>query len=382
MKKKIIRVTAVPASLNLLKGQLKFLNNYFEVIGVSSPIENHLEEISKREGIHIEAIEINRRISLFKDLKSLWVLYKFLKKEKPFIVHSITPKAGFISMIASYLAGVPNRIHTFTGLIFPTKTGLAQKLLIYTDKILCLCATQILPEGNGVKSDLINYKITSKPLKVIANGNINGVDIEYFNPDIFNDDFKKQLRKKLSIQENDFVYIFIGRLVKDKGINELVNAFLKLNKKNKNIKLLLVGDFEEDLDPLSIEVSYEIKNNKNIIYTTWVNDVRPYLSISNVLTFPSYREGFPNVVLQAGAMDLPSIVTNISGCNEIIIEGENGTIIPVKDENALYNKMIKFYNKENTYQRNTCRQLIISKYKQQIVWDAILEEYQMLTTNP
>lgn len=378
MKKKIIKVTAVPASLILLKGQLQFLNNHFEVIGVSSPIENHIEEISKREGVYIKAIEINRRISLLKDLKSLLALYKFFRKEKPFIVHSMTPKAGLLSMLASYLARVPNRLHTFTGLIFPTKMGFTQKMLIYTDKILCFCATKIFPEGNGVKKDLINYNITSKPLKVIANGNVNGIDMKYFNPAFFNNNFKESLKKELLINKNDFVFIFIGRLVRDKGINELVNAFIKLNEKFENVKLLLVGDFEEELDPVNKKTSIQIKENNNIIYTKWVNDVRPYLSIANVLTFPSYREGFPNVVLQAGAMGLPSLVTDINGNNEIIIEGQNGTIIPPKDTNTLYNKMFDFYKRKQKYNPDTCRNLIFSRYEQQIVWNGILDEYKNL----
>ncbi|WP_298535108.1 glycosyltransferase family 4 protein [uncultured Algibacter sp.] len=381
MKKKIIKVTAVPASLVLLKGQLKFLSNYFEIIGVTSPAGDYIAKISEREGVYIEAIEIQRRISLITDLKSLWHLYKFFKAEKPFIVHSITPKAGLLSMIAAYLAGVPNRIHTFTGLIFPIKKGFSKKILILTDKILCFCATQIFPEGIGVKNDLINYKITTKPLKVIANGNINGIDITYFNPNQFNISSKKNLKKQLLIDDNDFIFIFIGRLVKDKGVNELVKSFKLLNKKNKNTKLLLVGDFEDELDPLDLQTTLEIRSNNNIIFTSWVDDVRPYLSIADVLTFPSYREGFPNVVLQAGAMGLPSIVTDINGSNEIIIEGVNGTIIPPQSENALYCEMLKSYNKQTIYDKGVCRELIVEKYEQQIVWRAILEEYQKLVKN-
>lgn len=378
MKKKIIRVTTVPASFNLLNGQLRFLNKYFDITGVSSPIENHIDEVSKREGIHIHPIEIARQISPIKDLKSLWNLYWFFKKENPYVVHSMTPKAGLLSMIAAYTAGVPHRIHTFTGLIFPTKKGFMQKVLILTDRVLCFCATKIFPEGKGVKSDLIKYKITSKPLKVIANGNINGIDIDHFSPHHFDSNFKKNLKKELQINPDDFVFIFVGRLVGDKGINELIEAFVKLNQSITNTKLLLVGDFEKKLDPLKEKTTHEILFNKNIVYTKWVNDVRPYLSIANVLTFPSYREGFPNVVLQAGAMGLPSIVTDISGSNEIIKEGENGTIIPPKNVNLLYRKMVEFYKSELVYDTKICREMIISRYNKHIVWESILRAYQNL----
>ncbi len=178
---KIIRTSTVPISLNiLLKGQLKFLAQFFTVIGVSGDGQD-LEEVEKREGIKTYPIEMERGISPVKDLVSLYRLYLLFKVEKPQIVHSITPKAGLLTMLAGKMAGVPIRMHTFTGLIFPTRKGLVQKLLIKMDKLLCWSATNIYPEGKGVKDDLIKYKITSKPLKVLANGNVNGIDLDYFS---------------------------------------------------------------------------------------------------------------------------------------------------------------------------------------------------------
>ena len=166
LKIKIIRTSTVAISLDfLLKGQLGFLSKEYEVVAVSGK-DQHLEKVAYREGVRTEPVIMQRSISPIKDLVSLWKLFWLLKKEKPQIVHSITPKAGLLSMIAAKLAGVPVRIHTFTGLIFPTRTGLLQKLLINMDKLLCYCATNIYPEGKGVRSDLIQYKITSKPLKV------------------------------------------------------------------------------------------------------------------------------------------------------------------------------------------------------------------------
>src|SRR5690606_35774476 len=244
---------------------------------------------------------------------------------KPTIVHSITPKAGLLTMLAGKMAGVPIRMHTFTGLIFPTRTGVMQKLLIKMDQLLCWAATNIYPEGNGVKKDLINYKITSKPLKILANGNVNGIDLEYFSKKNISIDQQNQLKQDLQIAENDFVFVFVGRLVGDKGINELVQAFQNLETRNQESaslvsnlealvpspqslvsskvpKLLLVGPLESDLDPLKEETLKEITNNPNIISVGFQKDVRPYFAIANALVFPSYREGFPNVVMQAGAM--------------------------------------------------------------------------------
>ena len=170
----------------------------------------------------------------------------------------------------------------------------------------------------------------------------------------------------------------MGRLVKDKGIDELVSVFTQLTKEVEHVKLLLIGGYEEKLDPLEEETIYLINNNQHIITTGWVDDVRPYFAISDVLTFPSYREGFPNVVMQAGAMGLPSIVTNISGCNEIIIEGENGTIIQPKNKTQLFEKMTQISKKEVLFDTKICRELITTRYEQKILWEAVLKEYQSL----
>ena len=379
--KRLIRTATVAMSLDiLLKGQLQFLNNHFEVIAVSGD-DQHLENIAQREGVKTQSVAMQRAISLIPDVVSLWKLYWLFKKEKPLIVHSITPKAGLLSMIAAYFAGVPVRVHTFTGLIFPSHKGFKQHLLITTDKMLCLAATHIYPEGEGVKADLERYKITSKPLKVIANGNVNGIDVAFFNALNLSEQENNALREKLNIAPTDFVFIFVGRLVGDKGINELIAAFAQLT--NYNTKLLLVGSFETELDPLQKNTLVQIDTNANIISVGYQNDVRPYFAISNALAFPSYREGFPNVVLQAGAMGLPSVVTNINGSNEIIIDGQNGVIVPVKNNTELHDAMLKMRSDSDFYsqlQRNA-RAMIASRYEQQVVWEAILSEYKRLEQN-
>lgn len=385
---KIIRTSTVPISLNiLLRGQLEFLNKNFEIVGISSK-GIMLNEVRDREGIRVIEVEMDRGINPIKDFVSLVNLYIQFKKEKPAIVHSITPKAGLLSMLAGKMAGVPIRMHTFTGLIFPTKTGSMQKLLIKMDQLLCWAATNIYPEGNGVKNDLINYNITSKPLKIVANGNVNGINLEYFSINSFSEKQQNQLKKELNISDNDFVFVFVGRLVGDKGINELVQAFKQISVSSslsrtanqKQIKLLLVGPLETELDPLKAETLSEIKTNPNIISVGFQKDVRPYFAISNALVFPSYREGFPNVVMQAGAMGLPSIVSNINGCNEIIVEGENGTIIPEKNTDAILYAMQKLIEDKAYYNQlqEKARPMIQARYEQQVVWNALLKEYQRL----
>jgi len=379
---KIIRITTVPLSLKiLLKGQHRFMSsNGFEVIGVSSQ-EKELEEVQNEEGIRVVSIEMTRMIAPLKDVKSLWNFYKLCKKEKPMIVHSHTPKAGIVSMLGAKLAGVPIRLHTVAGMPLMEAKGIKRTILDVVEKLTYASATKVYPNSKGLYDFILQNNFAPKSkLKVIANGSSNGIDTAFFAPEQISDTQKVRLKKELEINDNDFVFVFVGRLVADKGINELVTAFSKLSKEKKNIKILLVGPFESDLDPLNNETLEEIKKNKNIIAVGYQKDVRPYFAISNILTFPSYREGFPNVVMQAGAMGLPSIVSDINGCNEIIEEGKNGTIIPVKDSNAIYSAMQRMMDDEVFYKqlKSNVREMITSRYEQSLVWNALLEEYNTL----
>ncbi|MDO6759412.1 glycosyltransferase family 4 protein [Tamlana sp. 2_MG-2023] len=380
MKKKLFRVTTVPYSLNiLLSGQSQFMSNHFEVTGISSSNKNDIDAVSKLEGIPMIPIELTRQITPIKDLKSVWKLYSVLKKEKPYIIHSHTPKAGTVSMLAAKLAGVPHRLHTVAGMPLLEAKGFKRLVLNTVEKLTYHCATKVYPNSNGLFDIILDQKFTSKDkLKVIGNGSSNGIDTSYFSP-AFNNNLKN-LRKDLNIQESDFVFVFVGRLVTDKGINELVASFLELSKKQKNIKLLLVGSFESDLDPLKPETLQAITTNKNIINPGWKNDVRPYLLISDCLVFPSYREGFPNVVLQAGAMELPGIVTNINGCNEIIKENISGFIIPVKNTEALQEAMQTVLDnpKKAKAMGIKSRQFIIDNFERKVIWKSLLKEYQSL----
>ncbi|RKU71336.1 glycosyltransferase family 1 protein [Parabacteroides sp. AF17-3] len=372
---KLIRISTIPVSLEtLLKGQLKMLSEHYEVVVVSSPGER-MKVLEEREGVRTVSIPMERRISLVKDFMSLLRLIILFAKERPDMVHSITPKAGLLSMLAAWITRVPVRMHTFTGLVFPTATGKMQKLLIAMDRLTCFCATHINPEGEGVKRDLINYNITSKPLHVIANGNVNGIDLEYFDrtPEVME---KAYSYKK----EGTFTFCFVGRMVKDKGINELVHSFLRLYQDDARVRLLLVGPFEKELDPVLPEVEEQILHHPGICFMGFQSDVRPFLAASDALVFPSYREGFPNVVIQAGAMGIPAIVTDINGCNEIVLPDRNGMIIPTKNEQALYEAMkyFAFHSVEVEKMATNARPLIVSRYEQRMVWNALLAEYKSI----
>ena len=382
--KTLIRITTVPISLEkLLSGQLQFMSDYYKIIAIASEKEN-LENLGNKIGVDTFYLDLTRQITPIKDFLALIKLFFYFKKNKPFIVHTHTPKAGTIGMMAAKLAGVPNRLHTVAGLPLLEIEGNKRKLLDFVEKITYRCATHVYPNSKGLKDIIIkNNYCSSNKLKVIANGSSNGIDTNYFNPEIFTTQQTISLKNELGIMPNDFVFIFVGRLVKDKGINELVNAFQKLHNEKKDIKLLLVGDYETHLDPLLSETLEAITTNKAIITTGFQYDVRSYFAIANALVFPTYREGFPNVVMQAGAMGLPSIVTNINGCNEIIIESENGKIISVKNEIAIFDAMNSFIENDSMLQimRQNARKMIVNRYEQNVVWKAILEEYNSFNQN-
>lgn len=384
--KKLIRITTVPISFKvLLKGQLRFMaSNGFDVKGVSSEGEE-LREIHENEGIVMEAINMSRKITPFQDLKSLWEMWNFLRKEKPQIVHTHTPKAGIIGMLAARLAGVPHRLHTVAGLPLMEATGIKRKILNFVEKLTYSSATRVYPNSKGLYDFILQNNFTqSNKLKIIGNGSSNGINTTFFSPEQVTETEMVALREKLNIQPGDFVFVFVGRIVSDKGINELIKAFSELqtveNNEPAGIKLLLVGGLESDLDPLNPETLAEINQNKDIISVGFQQDVRPFFAIADALAFPSYREGFPNVVMQAGAMGLPSIVSDINGCNEIIVEGENGLIIPPKNVEKLKEKMLTLAKDKNLYTKlkKNSRRMIESRYEQSVVWNALLEEYEGL----
>lgn len=366
MGKKIVRAATIGMSLNIFcRGLLRELaDEGYEMVALSSPDED-LRELGEREGVRTIGVEMERHVSPCKDLVSLVKLTKVLKQEKPDMIHSMTPKAGLLCMMAARLAKVPIRLHTFTGLVWPTATGFSREILMMTDRITCACATHIIPEGEGVKQDL-QCCITKKPMQVLGYGNVRGVDLDYWQ------------RSGAIPKDERLTFIFVGRIVKDKGINELVAAFIELNQRYKNTRLLLVGPYEEALDPVSPETKRLIDTCEGIEAVGSQKDVRPYYEQSDVLVFPSYREGFPNVVIEAGAMGLPSIVTDINGSREIIENEKNGVIVPSKDQHALFEAMRRMTERPDERKRmaENARPMVASRYEQSFVRKCLKDYYK------
>ena len=380
-KKKLVRITTVPISLEkLLEGQLSFMSKHFDVTAISSE-DKRLNVYGDKEGVKTHYLELTRNITPLKDLVAVFKLVKYLRKEKPQIVHSHTPKAGIVGMLSAYIARVPIRLHTVAGLPLMEAGGIKRKVLNVVEKLTYACATKVYPNSQGLKDFIVEEKLTSTAkIKIIGNGSSNGIDTTYFDPTRYSVNDSSVLKESLNIPSEDFVFIFVGRLVGDKGINELVKAFVSISNSHDTVSLLLVGPLETELDPLDSITLKHINEHPKIIATGYQTDVRPYFAASNALVFPSYREGFPNVVLQAAAMELPCVVSNINGCNEIIENGMNGLIVPVKQHLPLEKAMEEMFNDLELFavlKKNT-RTRIVQNYDRKEIWNEILKEYESL----
>lgn len=371
--KKIIRAVTVSMSVDFFSPMVKDLQQQgYEIVSVSSP-GPELERLQEL-GVMTIKVPMERRMSPLKDLKSLWQLIRVFRKERPYMVHSMTPKAGLLCMLAAWLTRVPRRVHTFTGLVWPTSKGLSQKILMFTDWLTCACATHVIPEGEGVKQDLQKH-ITKKSMRVLGYGNVRGVDMEKFSrrPEVMN--LARELRN-----DGMFTFLFVGRIARDKGVDELVAAFSRLTEQYDNVRLILVGWNENDIDPVKEETLLQIKTSPSIDFvgSKYGDELLAYYVASDCFVFPSYREGFPNTVMEAGAMDLPSIVTDINGSREIIEDGKNGVIIPSMDVDALYQAMVHMMTDKESYNRYVkyARPMIADRFEQGFVRKCLYDFYE------
>ena len=381
--KKLLRITTVPISLKiLLKDQLRFMNKHFEVVGVSSHLKE-LEEVEKDEGIRVVALDMSREITPFKDLLSLFKMILLFLREKPDIVHTHTPKAGIIGMLASWICRVPHRLHTVAGLPVMEAEGKRKQLLFMVEKLTYFCASRVYPNSYGLQEYILQHSLVSgHKLKVIGHGSSNGIDTSYFSRSEVIMYDAKNIRTKYQLK-NKFVFCFVGRVVRDKGVNELLDAFDKLSLGFDNVRLFILGDFESDLDPISLKSQKILQENKNILYMGFQDDIRAYLAASDAFVLPTYREGFPNVVLQAASMELPCIVSDINGCNEIITHNKNGLIVPPKSKKSLFEAMKSFLQESELAKKLSLnsRNDIIKKYDRKNFHNYLLQEYKEVLKN-
>lgn len=372
-KKKIIRAVTVPLSLCFCRDvMIRMRAMGYHMVAVTSP-GPELDSLRRDDGFHCVEVPMERHISPLSDLVSLLRMIRVLRKERPWVVHSMTPKAGLLCMVAAWLTRVPVRVHTFTGLVWPTATGLKRRVVMMTDRITCACATHVIPEGQGVMDDLRRGGITRKPMRVLGYGNVMGVDMARFSTARF-----AQHDERGGV----FTFLFVGRIVRDKGINELVAAFVRLHAHHPSTRLVLVGNYERSLDPVSDDTQGLIGTNDAIeaVGPKRGDDLVRAYAAADCFVMPSYREGFPNTVLEAGAMGLPSIVTDINGSREIIENEKNGLIVPSKNANALYDAMERILTDDDAREtmKENAREMIASRFERGFVQKCQIEFYERI----
>jgi len=336
---KLIRITTVPISLKLLiTGQMKYMSeNGFEVKMISAGGEEVNEVITKEGCPHI-IVELTRAITPFQDLKCLWALFKLFRLEKPDIVHTHTPKAGLLGMMAAKLAGVPIRLHTVAGLPLMTANGFKKKLLFFIEKLTYLFSNKVMPNSNSLLRYIRTHRMTSeKKLHLLGGGSSNGIDLKQFSEKSIEANRLRILKNQINYSSENIYLIAVGRIVVDKGIIELISAFNVVQDYTPNLKLILLGPLEKERpeETLPSEILHTINNHPNIIHINWSDEVEYYLHLSNLLIHASYREGFPNVLLQAGAMNCPIICSNILGNIDIVDHENTGLLFDVKNASNL-----------------------------------------------
>lgn len=373
-KKKFLIITTISDSLPFFKGQLDVLKECFDV-ELASSAGVYLDKMCAMHSVKGHIVPMHRRISVIDDFVSLIKLIGLFLKVKPFVVHGNTPKASLLSMIAGWITRVPKRIYYVHGLRYYGETGTKRKILMEMERMSCLLATHVIAVSKGVKDGLLADGLCKKRIDLIWNGSINGIDLNYFDP--AEERGENALAEPFNIDERDFVFGFVGRLVADKGINELVEAFTKINSANRNVKLLLIGNFENGLDPLKEETILEIKNHRNIINAGYQKDVRGFFDLMDVFVLPSYREGLGLVLMEAGAMNLPIISSDIVGCREVIENDVNGYLIKSKDVEELRERMQFCIDNPDELARISlsARSTVKRKFEQQELWLKSLAMY-------
>lgn len=320
-------------------------------------------------------VAIQRAIDIGSDFKSVISLYSLFRKERFDCVHSVTPKAGMVTAIAGWLAGIKNRIHIFTGQVWCTRKGVMRFVLKGIDKLIASLDTQLLVDGEGQRQFLIREGVLKADnSKVLANGSIAGVQLERF---VIAGEVRKAEREKLGLKEDDLCYIFLGRLNHDKGIGELYEAFDRLVSECPKSKLVLYGKDEEGYDPKA-DAYHHIKRGVNYFYPGMTTQPFNTLQAGDVFVLPTWREGFGMSVIEAQGLALPVITSDAYGVVDASVEGETGLRCKVGDPSSLYEAMKMYYNHPELIKKHGAagRKRVIEKFDNKLVSQAWLDFYE------
>lgn len=375
-----MRIVTVPLSLHkLLRGQMRYMTEQgFEVLMVSAD-GPEIDAVVEHESCQHLKVAMTRKITPVQDVIALLQLCLAIKRFKPDIIHTHTPKAGLLGMLAGKIMRVPKRFHTVAGLPWMESSGLMRYLLKSMEHLTSWASTKMFVNSNALKAFMQaeNIGVKQNKLFMLGKGSSNGIDLEYFSRNVVDNSIVSQLVEKSNLKSDGKVWLIISRVVVDKGIVEMVEAFERIMVQYPNDQLWIVGP-EENKNALPVDVVKKIKVNESIIMWGYQEDVRPYFVAAHALVFPSYREGFPNVPLQAAAMECPLILSDINGCNELVQHEINGLLVPVKDPNAIYDAMIRMRSSEMLCRSFVKESLVKvhNDFSQKNIWKEIKEAYQ------
>ena len=380
--KKLIRITTVPMALRyLLPGQMHFMaKNGFDVLMISADGKEIRDIIKNEQCPHI-IVPMTRKITPFQDLSCLLQLIRIFRREKPDIVHTHTPKAGLLGMLAARYCGVKIRIHTVAGLPMMVEKGFKYWLLKQVEKLTYKAANHVWPNSNSLLQFILALHLAPPgKLNLIAKGSTNGIDLNRFDVAVLEEKKIQDCKTAITYSDQNKYLLCTSRLVVDKGITLLINVFMALQKTHPSVRLILVGDFENELNPLPEATLKEIENNNAIIHISWTPDVEYYMHIADHFIFPSLREGFPNVLLQAGAMELPIVCSRIPGNIDIVAHNETGLIFADRDEKQMLNMIEYALANPVAVQKmaKRLRQIIEADYRRENIWQNMLAAYKSL----
>jgi glycosyltransferase involved in cell wall biosynthesis len=377
---RLVHVTTVPMTLRFLAGQVGYLTaRGFHISALSSP-GDELDDFANREGVPVRAVTMERRITPLRDLVSLVRILRYFRRLRPHIVHAHTPKGGLLGTIAAWCAGVPVRIYHIRGLPLATATGARRIVLRFTERLACLLANRVLCVSESVRQLAIDEGLCS-PDKVVVlhKGSGNGVDAQRrFNPDRLTQT-RDATRSTLGIAADDLVIGFVGRVVREKGIGELLEAWTVLREEFPRLHLLIVGPFESH-DELPAALLSRLHADPRICLTGPQRDTASHYAAMDLLVLPTYREGFPNVVLEAAAMELAVVATRVPGCVDAVVDGLTGTLVPARNPVALtcaVRRYLKDADVRDAHGR-AARARALAEYQQERVWDVLHREYTRL----
>lgn len=381
MRIRLIHMTTVPESLGFFTGQVQYMKTQGIDVRVLSSPGTYLEKFAIQENIPSYAVEMARRITPLRDLLSVIQIWFHFRKVNPTIVHAHTPKGGLLGMIGSWLAQTPVRIYHIHGLPVVTATGYKRLLLRVSELVSCRLAHQVLCVSESVRNVAIKEKfVPAEKVKVLGHGSINGIDAEKrFNPARNREMNRSATRKRYNIPQNAPVIGFVGRIVKDKGIVELAEAWKILRETFPQAHLIMCGTFEPQ-DPIPPDVEAFLHNDERIHLPGFIDDMPAVYQAMDIFVLPSYREGFPIAPLEASAMSIPIVATRIPGCVDAIKDGVTGTLVPPYDSMSLA-KAIEYYlnNPKLAFEHaKAARERVLSEFTQEGLWTAQFEEYKRL----